>query len=382
MPSYDAIVIGAGPAGSSAARLLALRGWRTALIEHGPRHRGKACGDCLSARAATLLDRAGLLDGVRGLAAGATRRVRVHVDANRTIGASLPADGRHRPGLLVERHRLDQFLTDRAAEEGVEVVQPGTARIGRITARDVLVHVAAEGRTRDLRAGLVVGADGLRSSVARAAGIDSRRLSVPKYGFAGAFGPTRGRCDAVTPETIEMFLVPGGYIGVVNLGGGLLHVAGLVGGDAKPAGGPAALIERAARRFGLMREAGLDGCRGALQGRLLGAGPMPSRPRHVARGRVALVGDAAGFVEPFTGEGMSWALESAETLAAVAGDGWNAAAAARYRTAWARGVGRRQRRCRLIAGALQRPFLRGALAHLAGGHPSVLRYLVTQAVTR
>jgi len=64
---FDALVIGGGPAGSSTARGLARLGWRTALVEHGSRHRPKACGDCLNVRGVRLLQRAGLLDDVRAL---------------------------------------------------------------------------------------------------------------------------------------------------------------------------------------------------------------------------------------------------------------------------------------------------------------------------
>jgi flavin-dependent dehydrogenase len=204
-----------------------------------------------------------------------------------------------------------------------------------------------------------------------------------KYGFAFDVRAP-GNADAIQPETIEMFVVAGGYLGVVRRGGGDLHVAGLVGGRAPDDLAPFAFVESVAGRFDALTEAGLDRLDRPGCGRLLGAGPMPCRPRRVAGDRVVLVGDAAGYIEPFTGEGMSWALESAEILAAVAADlspgGWTAMAARRYRRAWAGRVGRRQRGCTWLARVLARPAVSRALFGVAARGPAVVNALVRRAV--
>ena len=381
----DAIVIGGGPAGSSAARLLARQGWQVVLVEHGPRHRRKACGDCLNQRAVFLLRRHGLLDDVKSLAVGATRRLRVHAWAREPLTASLDGPRATDGGLLVERHRFDQLLIDRAAADGVEVLQPATARIRVFEPRRVRVEIACGGRTHHLAARMVIGADGLRSAVARAAGLAALgyRSGGVRYGFAVEVRPAGGRARAIRPDTIEMFVVPRGYVGVVNKGGGELHVAGLATRPTRATTGPDVLLESAVERFALLRDAGLDQCGQVSRGRMIGAGPMPCRPCSVAGEHVALVGDAAGFVEPFTGEGMSWALESADALAAMVRKTqpgqWSLAAAARYRRAWAGCVGRRQRRCRVLTAALHRPVAGRVLFRLAAGHPLLVRHLVRQA---
>ncbi len=118
---------------------------------------------------------------------------------------------------------------------------------------------------------------------------------------------------------------------------------------------------------------------------VVGAGPMPCRPRAVATSSVTLVGDAAGYVEPFTGEGMSWALTSAEVLADVAADqspgDWTRAAASRYRRAWRDRIGHRQRLCRAVAWSLQRPRLLGVLASAVARPGPLTRGLVGKMVT-
>jgi flavin-dependent dehydrogenase len=96
------------------------------------------------------------------------------------------------------------------------------------------------------------------------------------------------------------------------------------------------------------------------------------------------VGDAAGYVEPFTGEGMSWALESAEILAAVlshsAPGAWTPSVARLYRSAWARRIGRRQRACSVLARALGRRGATRALFTVAAACPALANALVRRAV--
>jgi len=377
---FDAIVIGGGPAGSCTARALARLGWRTALIEHGSRHRPKACGDCLSVRGVRLLQRAGLLDDVRALAVGSTRQVRVHVAGRPPLTVPLPA-GDDGVGLLVPRDRFDQLLVDRAAEAGVRVFQPVSARVVELTPHGARVVLRGRGAAFHARCRLLVGADGLRSAIADASGLGRHRTNGGKFGFAiDVEGPA---CGGVAPGTIEMFVVRGGYLGVVARSDRRMHVAGLVS-RAAAAANPVDFVESVARRFDVLRRSGLHRLRRAAVKRVLGAGPIPCRPRGVAGVRVALVGDAAGYVEPFSGEGIRCALESAEVLAdsvagATPGD-WTPATARVYQHQWARRIGRRQHLDRLLARALEWPGLTGPLASVTGRYPAIAAWLVRMAV--
>ena len=378
----DAVVIGGGPSGSSAARSLARLGWRTVLIERGPRHRPKACGTCLNPRAARLLYRAGLLQEVRNLAVGTTRRLRVHLAGRPPLSAVLPRCTEVGEGLLVPRGRLDQLLIDRATEAGVEVVQPAAARIVELTQRGAVIELRDGSSTLHLRPALVVGADGLRSAVADAAGLGRRGGAGRKFGFALQVTCAAGR--SMAPDTIEMFLVSGGYLGVVGHGGDVLHVAGLIAARSAAPGNPLDFVEWVASGFDVMRRAGLHRVRRRACTRLLGAGPIPCRPDRVADERVVLVGDAAGYTEPFSGEGISWALECAEILADSVADhrpgDWTKSTVRRYRRGWTCRVGRRQHLGRLLAGVLERPGLARALLDTATRHPAITSWLVRRAV--
>jgi flavin-dependent dehydrogenase len=374
---FDAIVIGGGPAGSCTARALARLGWRTALIEHGSRHRLKACGDCLNVRGVQMLQRAGLLDDVRALAVGSTRQVRVHVAGRSPLTAPLPA-GDAGVGLLVPRDRFDQLLIDRAVEAGVHVFQPVSARVIELTPRGARVALRGNGAVSSARCRLLVGADGLRSAIADAAGLGWPRTNGGKFGFAiDVDGPARG---GVAPGTIEMFVVRGGYLGVVTRSDRRMHVAGLVSsGD-----NPVEFVESVAGRFDVLRASGLHRLRRSSVNRLLGAGPIPCRPRGVACVGVALVGDAAGYVEPFSGDGISCALESAEVLADTltrkAPGEWTPATARAYQGRWTRRIGRRQHLARLLARMLERPDLTGGLVSVTGRYPPIAAWLVRMAV--
>jgi flavin-dependent dehydrogenase len=182
-----------------------------------------------------------------------------------------------------------------------------------------------------------------------------------------------------------MFIVRGGYLGVVARSDQRLHVAGLVS-PSKAACNPVQFIESVARRFDVLRASGLGRLRRSSVSRLLGAGPIPCRPRGVAGARVALVGDAAGYVEPFSGEGISAALESAEALAdAVAGQSpgdWTPATARTYQANWTRRIGRRQHLVGLLARALERPCLTGSVVSLTGRSPALAAWLVRMAAGR
>lgn len=361
----DAVVIGAGPAGATAAIALRKLGWRVLLVERGPRNRGKTCGHCLNPRAESILQRCGVFDDVARTCVGRTRRLHVLGAGPRPIDVSIErAAG---PGWLVDRRVFDQVLIDAAAACGVDVAQPASARLLSMNRRWADVELrAGDGAARTIRAGLVVGADGLRSRVGRAAGIAAPRAG-RKFGFSFDVEPNApGRFE---PGAVEMFVGPGGYLGVVRQSDGRLHLAGLVGPDAQGARrSPRGFVQDLAERHGALRAA-LGGPDFEMTD-FFGAGPMPCRPDRVARGRVALVGDAAGYHEPFTGEGIAWGLESAETLAEVCRrtgvDDFARRGAALYARRWAQRVGRRQRACRALSGALERPLVLSAAARAAG----------------
>lgn len=383
-PTHDAIIIGGGPGGAVAALGLARMGWKCLLLERGERGRIKTCGHCLNPRVLPVLSRLGLLDDVQRLARGRTSRLRVHLPPGDVLSCRWADGASAGRGLLLERHRFDQLLLDRAALAGAEIRQPASARIVRRDERGVTVEVREADGVAEVRSGLVVGADGLRSKVAAAAGLPgSRRRSGRKYGFS--FDVQVPAASRIEPGAIEMFVTEAGYLGVVRQGSRTLHLAGLVA----PSSGrgprdPLRFTERVARRFRVLRDLSLDRLERLEVTPVVAAGPMPSCPRRVANRWAVLVGDAAGYVEPFTGEGMSCAIDGADALAesleGVRPGQWSGAAARRYHRAWSRRIGRRQRLCAAVAWTLQRPRLLSRLQSLGSRNPGLTRWLVNQVV--
>jgi menaquinone-9 beta-reductase len=374
---WDAIVVGGGPAGGIAAMLLARLGWRCALVERCERHRTKTCGHCLSPAAMPLLRSIAALDEVRAIADAQLEALRVHLPNRRPMRLPLANEWDDR-GLVVARSRLDQLLIDRAAACGAMVFQPATARLATLERRAAtinVVHVHGREHLR-MRTRLLVAADGLRSAIARAA-TGSHAHVGRKYGFS--FNVAAGAAP-IERGTIDMFAAPGGYLGVVHGRDDRLHIAALVSGRRRR--DPSQFRRDLAAHHPALRGIGLDALDGQRMADFTAIGPMPCAPRRVASGPVALVGDAAGYVEPFTGEGMFWAMLGAAALAEVASCAapgeWCEGSAADYRRLWIDRVGRRQRWCAAIAWALERPAMVATLARIVPGRDAMLRRIAAR----
>ncbi|HMN95625.1 MAG TPA: FAD-dependent monooxygenase [Phycisphaerales bacterium] len=423
------VVIGGGPAGSVAAILLGRLGWSVTLIERGPRGRPKCCGHCLGPRGVAALERLGLGEAVSAARVGGYQRLSVHLAVpSRRDGVrrasfemALSADDPQRRGVLVDRRALDAALLDRAEIEGVEVRRGLSARLGLLDDGTPRIEV---GDGSWIEPALIVGADGLGSGVARAAGLAGR--AGRSYGFAFDLDVSPGSCggrrdglsaisrgqheDQQPPGSVAMHVVPEGYLGLVRSETGVLHGAALVRmsarrerrfpwspraaasamgrsdasreSDAKRAAArtPARFLALLAERFddaaiaASAREAAGGSStlgRPAPALEVIAAGPMPWRPQRRAcrpGGRhsaavVALVGDAGGYVEPFTGEGMTWAVASAVALAEAA-ERPGRFDSEGYERAWRNSIAAAQRRCALIAGAVRCPAIVTAAATL------------------
>ncbi|MCA9285274.1 MAG: FAD-dependent monooxygenase [Phycisphaerales bacterium] len=377
----EAIVAGAGPAGSLAAMLLARRGWQVLLVDRGPAGRRKTCGHCLGPRAVPLLRRHGLLAAVQAIAEGFTRRLSVRADGRRLIDTPIDLDSssvkERGGGLVVDRRRLDPLLQEAAVAAGVEYVCPGVVvepRLGDSLGSGVRVNVRTPGRAIAVEARLLVAADGVGSGVARALGWANAACAGRRFGVsfqcAGETVPT----SALPPGTVSMRLRKEGYLGLVRQND-WVHAAALLR--------PGVELEPALRAFASDAEWLPSPTRGCSS--LAGTGPLPWHATRMAAAGCALVGDAAGYAEPFTGEGMTWALESAELLVGAIPERaserrFDTTAAARYVERWQATIGAGQRRCRWLAQALDRPWLIAGVAAACRGFPPLAGQLVRSVV--
>jgi len=365
---WDAIVIGAGPAGSLAACLLARERLKVLLAERQFLPRSKVCGGCVNARALASLDRAGLAARVRALGAREVHRLSLR-HRGRTAAIDLP------PGLAVSRRALDEALARAAAEAGAALMTGTLAVVvpeAQATANDGLRYVALhqrEGPEVRISARVVVSADGLaHTSLRECAPMTSLLSPASRVGIGGETAP--GAVE-VEPGTITMAIGRHGYVGAVEVEGGRINIAAALDPESLRSGFTAAGAVKA-----VLSEAGV-GTSPALDAvEWKGTIPLTRRlARPAARG-LFVIGDAAGYVEPFTGEGMAWALAGAEAAMPFvrrALEPHGRALEDEWVREYNRVVGREQRRCRAIARLLRRPALVTLLVALLGRHPGLAR---------
>lgn len=282
----DVAIAGGGPVGLAAAIGARLAGLETRLFEPRRGVIDKACGEGIMPGGLDELERLGVrvagsaqpLAGIR------------YLDGERSVEARLP-----RPGAGVRRTLLHRALLERASEVGVR----GLAR-----APGPLHQDASGVDVGGVRARYLIAADGLRSPIRRQLGLERPRRGASRLGVRRHF--------ATPPWTdcVEVHLAPGAEAYVTPVGRELVGVALLY------AGGRRRRFDELLEAFPALRSRLVDPCSAER-----GAGPFEQRVHRRVSGRVLLAGDAAGYVDPLTGEGLHLGLASARlAVAAILGD--------------------------------------------------------------
>lgn len=288
---FDVAIVGSGPAGASCAGFSAQAGLRTLLIEREKFPREKVCGDCLNPSCWPVLERLELRDRVRALQHGALDRVDFVAIGGRTVSVELPAGAE----IAVKRSLFDAALMSRARQLGASVVEHTTVSAIQPPERSSTSwRITTDGGVFDAR--ILVAADGRNSTVARLLGllpqVQKERVALQAHVKAPQnFGA----------RVILQFL-PDGYSGQAPVGSGELNVC-LVG----KASSINRLRDWAEKTFAIAPE---------QTWRTIT--PLRRAALAPARRRLFLVGDVARVVEPFTGEGIYYALGSGELAAQAA----------------------------------------------------------------
>lgn len=317
---YDVAVVGAGPAGSAVATHLARAGWRVVIVDRSVFPREKPCAEALSPAAEPLLAELGALDSILHYHPARLRGFRVYAPNGRffrgDFAATRDTSGKSifETGLVVARLRLDAALLDAARRAGAEMREGWRlASLVRETDGWALRPVAGE----ELRARLLIAADGVHSTVAQ-------RLKLHQTGRlrkVALVAHIRG--IAGLDDYGEMHVANRRYVGLAPMEppeiGSLCNVAMVVDEvreRQKLAGRPQPFLLEALHTFPRL-QGRLDAMEVAR--RTLAISRIHVRARRIADDGLLLVGDAAGYYDPFTGEGIYGALASAKLAAEVAG---------------------------------------------------------------
>ena len=402
---FDVVIIGAGVAGAMTGLLSSRAGLKTLLVDRQRFPRHKVCGCCVNGRARQILKQAGLESGLKSLAAATTSELAVCY-RGRCLEVPMPIS------TAVSRRVMDQWLVDEAVAGGCLFADDVTAsveplacdsHVDRPSESASTMAPLSQERTVVLRTTGTVpqmthSEEDCRPSEASSARVFTKVavicdglghpslyqlssfVAVAKHGSRiglGAVFPRAPVDDWIKPAQILMAVARHGYAGVVEIENQQLNLAAAVD--------PAHLNQTKSPLRSLeaiFQSAGVAVPSELRHASIKGTVPLTRTARRIAGQRLFLLGDATGYVEPFTGEGMAWALTAATAvvplLVTAVREGWSANLETRWQVVFSGIVRREQKICRLLSAALRQPWLLLPNMTTCRMFPSLNRHLVSQ----
>ncbi|HTS17851.1 MAG TPA: FAD-dependent monooxygenase [Verrucomicrobiae bacterium] len=298
MNEFDVIVVGGGPAGATAATGCAQQGLHVALFEHARFPRHKICGDVLNPNCWPVFERLGIAGKIRALPHHCIEGASFTTSSRSTLAIALPV-----ATIAVRRSLLDAVLLDHARSVGVQVIEGEAVR-----------DVTPGGRIRTphgeyMARQAIIGADGRHSVVARQTGLNRLR---PVRNGPVAF-QSHFRAPAALDRRVQLHLFRGGYCGLVRVDAGNVNLCIVTNPPmARFHRDCEALFAHTVAQNPHFRELGITP--EPLEP-LRSAHPLAAPAARASGHGVLLAGDALHTMEPFTGQGIYFALRTGELAA-------------------------------------------------------------------
>lgn len=353
--TWDVIIIGAGLAGTTLSLKLARLGLQTLLVDQATFPRDKVCGGCLNGNALAALGQLGLADLPAQLGGQPVRQLRMQ-SKGRFADIGLQS------GISVSRGALDAALIKLCIQAGVTFQSGVRATAEQLSFGGCAVSLQSTTESVKCQGRIVILSHGLKSGIAA----PNSRIGA---GMVLAAAP-----KGLPLNTISMAIATGGYVGGVHAEAGRFILAAAF--DAALVRKCGSLGHAAAT---VLHEAGMPAIPGLEQAAWKGTPLLTRKPDRIAGDHWFAVGDAAGYVEPFTGEGMAWAMSGALALAPIiqaALRQWDDAHIQNWIRIHARLVGQRQLACRALAKLLRSQRLTSWMITCLGWCPALAWPLV------
>lgn len=386
--NFDVIIIGAGPAGSTAAILLARAGWRVAVIEKSDFPRRKVCGECIAPSNLPLFDAIGIGQAVRSLAGPPLRRMALMADEQIIHADFPPYKGVDSWGVALSREHLDTLLLDQAKAFGTSVLQPWAATTLKsgLGGHRCTVKKLHSFDTMILTAPILIDAHGSWETAATAT---PDRGRVGKAGGSDFFAfKANFKHGGLDRGLLPVISFPGGYGGMVVGGHATTTLAFCIRRDTLENCRRGKAGTKAAEAAAIHVAQSCLGVRTMLEsaeqhGTWLAAGPLRPgiHPSSQAPG-LFVIGNAAGEAHPIIGEGMSMAIQSAVLLADLLSpciDQRNDAVflhalQGQYNSAWRKHFASRIHLAAVFAHVAMRPRLLSKILPMLTRHPHLLTH--------